>query len=599
MSKLLYSIQEIFGDYLKEQGQFVIPNYQRGYKWEGRDVVKLLEDISKFQPGNGKFYCLQNITIVPAGNHFHVVDGQQRLTTLTVLLALLGRPELVKGKVVFPSNSIRKKTNEFLETYVIGDSAKISSYKWESFIHEQPSFDHQDIAHIFQAYKEAKAWFDRNASIIKSEFLSKLMLDVKIIVNLVTNEANEEKIFGNLNSKRIPLDGADLVRAILITRVAYEEGKRENDIKNIVRVNERRVKIGWELDQINNWWGRADVRDFFSSFIGIRSEELAGQPLFRKEKYPLNLLLLLFAEQKNQAFLNLDFIEQKNHQAIALYKEIIKLNSTFQDWYQDLEIYHYLGFLFNQAEKVQFSKIWEDWVQFEDRVAFKERLKDRIKEAVLDKEDSAFLPFSAHKKNWYDNEPIKLRLIRALILLDVIHASKLHQRLPPKAFKKGQNDIEHIFPQNPKEQKDKKRYLDFLNRYVEGERTFDLSEFDAMKDDEDYQAAIQSYILEKTSSIPTHSIGNLVLLDAGLNRSISNNPYAQKRARVIQHFNEGYFIQPHTFKVFARYFLNETRESQELEHWNKKDIDANAKQIERTINIFFNIQQANLTQHEQ
>src|SRR5680860_480715 len=73
-------------------------------------------------------------------------------------------------------------------------------------------------------------------------------------LNLSNKTSSEEKIFGNLNSKRIPLDGADLVRAVLITRVAKEEGKREADIKNIVRVNERRVKIGWQLDQINNWW---------------------------------------------------------------------------------------------------------------------------------------------------------------------------------------------------------------------------------------------------------------------------------------------------------------------------------------------------------
>ena len=110
-----------------------------------------------------------------------------------------------------------------------------------------------------------------------------------------------------------------------------------------------------------------------------------------------------------------------------------------------------------------------------------------------------------------------------------------------------------------------------------------------MKDEEGYKASIQTYVLEKTASIPTHSIGNLVLLDAGLNRSLGNIPYAQKRARIIQYFNAGNFIQPHTFKVFARYFLQENRESQELEHWGKKDIDANAQQIKNEINMFFNL----------
>ena len=62
------------------------------------------------------------------------------------------------------------------------------------------------------------------------KFKSKLLYDVKFIINYIEGN-QEEKIFSNLNSKRIYLDGSDLVRAILITRVTIEESKKESDIK--------------------------------------------------------------------------------------------------------------------------------------------------------------------------------------------------------------------------------------------------------------------------------------------------------------------------------------------------------------------------------
>jgi hypothetical protein len=53
------------------------------------------------------------------------------------------------------------------------------------------------------------------------------------------------------------------------------------------------------------------------------------------DKYPINLLLLLFAEKKGESKLTLEFIEKNNNNALELYKEIIKLHSTLKDWFND------------------------------------------------------------------------------------------------------------------------------------------------------------------------------------------------------------------------------------------------------------------------
>ena len=76
---------------MNEGEYFNIPEYQRGYKWSAQSITKLLNDIDSFETNGDteKFYCLQNITIVckedKDGKEYNVVDGQQRLTTLSIL----------------------------------------------------------------------------------------------------------------------------------------------------------------------------------------------------------------------------------------------------------------------------------------------------------------------------------------------------------------------------------------------------------------------------------------------------------------------------------------------------------------------------------
>ena len=87
------------------QEQFVVPSYQRGFRWTNQQVEDLLNDIWEFQSTCEKkeqFYCLQPIVVkrLDSGK-WELVDGQQRLTT--ILLILAHRKSLVEelGKPTF------------------------------------------------------------------------------------------------------------------------------------------------------------------------------------------------------------------------------------------------------------------------------------------------------------------------------------------------------------------------------------------------------------------------------------------------------------------------------------------------------------------
>ena len=591
MEELLHSVKSIFD---KEEGllpslnktSYHIPLYQRGYKWTDKQVEKLLDDINNFSGETGKFYCVQNITLVPKKDYLSVVDGQQRLTTMTLILSALQEKDLVKDKLKFPENTIREKTNKFLNDFIL-DSHNVKDLEWEDFVSSEPDFDHQDIFYIHNAYRTIYKWLKENLTIEEIEkFKSKLLYDVKFIINYIEGN-QEEKIFSNLNSKRIYLDGSDLVRAILITRVTIEESKKESDIKNIVRVNERRVRIGWEIDNINYWWSLSEIKKYFNPWMKL---PVKGDVDFNYTTHPINMLLNLFLESEGHSELSLEVIESYSS-AIHLYKKITKLNSTLIDWYDDKEIYHYLGFLFAQKRNnkdFNFKKIWDYWTnEAKTRSNFKKYLLGLIKQEIFG--ENTINQIFAKEKNWYEGD--EKTLVQILLLLDIIEANKPYKdKLKNDAFFKSGNDIEHIFPQNPKgkDLNEKSDFIKFLLKYDNTLENEDLlTNFEQEKENEEYLEDLDKFLDEYTSKYNVHSIGNLVLLDASLNRSISNNPYAYKRKRVLNYFNEGNFINPHTLKVFARYFQDENSSGVDAEYWTKEDIDANENNIKSNLLNFF------------
>ena len=67
--------------------EFVVDSYQRGYRWESKQVKKLLDDLLEFSEKEEGYYCLQPLIVRKISeNKYELIDGQQRLTTLYILL---------------------------------------------------------------------------------------------------------------------------------------------------------------------------------------------------------------------------------------------------------------------------------------------------------------------------------------------------------------------------------------------------------------------------------------------------------------------------------------------------------------------------------
>ena len=179
---------------------FFIPGYQRGYRWTEQQVNDLLNDINEFEPENGSWYCLQPLVVKKTIEKWEVIDGQQRLTTIYLILACLG----VTDKYTIEYET-RKGSMNFLENI---------SEKAQSNI---------DFFYMHKAYKTIEKFFEKED---KEQFEKKLLNNVKFIWYDVGDLDEEKKhnLFGNLNSGKIALTNAELIKALFLNKVGTEKG---------------------------------------------------------------------------------------------------------------------------------------------------------------------------------------------------------------------------------------------------------------------------------------------------------------------------------------------------------------------------------------
>lgn len=610
--KLLCSSKELFDSYL--QGKtYSIPPYQRGYKWDTKDIERLLKDINEFSPNEdlNLFYCLQNITLVESQDSktFNVVDGQQRLTTLTVILSYLNEYELINEKLQY---NVRKETEEFLKEYIFKPNELKNIQNWEQFLENTSikgkDYDYQDVFYLFNAYKAIQTWFETYPNSVTA-MKDKILNHVKLIVNLPKN-IEEQELFENLNGKRVPLDGADLIRALIITRVAKKEiGDIDDSIKQNVLINERRVKIGLMLDRINHWWADENKKNYFHQFTKESKVPDEESISFNDVTYPINHLYKLYVLAYGEGVLDMEFFEKKVIEDVFL-DELQLLQRTMENWCNDKELYHLILFTSIYArEKIkeepvlsfkellhQWKKLYrKDFIRFlKKRIASTEVFNDLINQTERCKEENEKTAFL---ENWYDN-----KLITVSVLLDIISILSSNSTcLPARHFKAYKEDLEHIFPQTPvgdrikdkiKQTQILKEYIDIINQSLSEEEKINIDDCDIDWENQNWKDDIKFRINNRIEKvIPVNSLGNMCVLHESVNRGYENDFFLEKRIDIMRKSQEGFFIRPHVYDAFNKIFLERHDESIDMKmmnRWDRSDILARREYIIKRISNFLN-----------
>ena len=141
--------------------QWTMEHATRFIKWTATEVRQLLDDLNEFEPKENEFYCLQPIIIKVDNDKKELIDGQQRCTTIYLILQYLGQD-------LFDINyQTRKQSAEFLtKIATLGISGE-----WNDWVASYSEKDNVDNYHFFQAYRTIQDWFAKKSEDKKSHFL--------------------------------------------------------------------------------------------------------------------------------------------------------------------------------------------------------------------------------------------------------------------------------------------------------------------------------------------------------------------------------------------------------------------------------------------
>ncbi len=220
-----------------QEKQFVIPIYQRVYSWEKEQCKQLWDDIIK-TGGNDQIegHFIGSIVFVHDGiyttnyNELLIIDGQQRLTTITLLLIAL-RDHLNDEDEFLEKFSCQKIQNRYLISsdekgdkrfkLILSDSDKDTLLSLIDKDKRKPSEPSLKIMENFKFFEE---WIRKNTDKLETIFkgLEKLMV---VEISLERNKDNPQLIFESMNSTGKDLTQTDLIKNYILMGLEPEKQK--------------------------------------------------------------------------------------------------------------------------------------------------------------------------------------------------------------------------------------------------------------------------------------------------------------------------------------------------------------------------------------
>jgi hypothetical protein len=576
----LMSVGELRADASQAALRFYIPAYQRGYRWSPLQVEQLLDDIQEFtrrqNPQPEDFYCLQPLVIKtrPDGD-FEVVDGQQRLTTLLLILRHFN--ERLAEKYRQPIYQLVYETRPSLDVFLAEPT-------------EEAANENVDFFHLYQAIQTIERWFRERDSEVE-EIKSALLNKTKVIWFQLADSDNPVDAFTRLNVGKIPLTNDELIRALLLRRADADE----------LEAASVQLRIAYEWDKLE----KALQSDAFWYF-------LSNKP--GKEQNRIGFLFELFARAKGLPQgaeddpYNIFYTFNERLKAATSedeWQQIKQLYLTLEEWFEDRILYHMVGFLVSEGVLLnELRALSTDCT----KSTFEQRLRHEIYRRAIGED------WPAPPVGQTIRERVAERLgtlsytntrstIKSLLLLfnlaTLLQSRRSNLRFQFDSFKSERWDIEHVrsvTDDKPgrhhervnwlrnclgylKSQKNTKRLREQIGEFLQ------LSQLEATDEvfDPLYEKLL-NYFRETDEGEAEHGIANLTLLDEHTNRSYKNAVFAVKRQRLLDLDQSGIFVPLCTRNVFLKCY------SPRVDHvmfWGEADQNGYEEAITDALTNFF------------
>ena len=563
--------------------RYKISSYQRGYRWKAEEQVQaLLDDVKDFcqqQQQTDEIYCLQPIVVAKGkdekGEFWEVIDGQQRLTTLFLLLHVL------REEVYDIDFEVRVNSARLLTDIVEGKEVDID---------KSP-----DAYFMSEAYKKIKQWVEEQqllSTAFKRKYATTLLDSVQVIwyevalTSATTAEQEKEKIdiFNRLNIGKIPLDDAELLRALFLNHIVGEGTHDDVLLKGIFATEWQEMEYFLQKDDV---WGFLNPED-----KAMRNHILLLFRLVAQAKTSQGRATFCYFENELRKLSH----EERRAKVQDYWKETKRLFAFIRACYNDRHLYHLLGLCFalkaiNLNELHSLSK---DVRKSELCERFKERIKSKFKEVKLeelsyenkradiqrvlllfsvltmDQQDSLSqqrFPFYKYHQNLWSLEHIhaqKSEAVQGNIAEQLANMHKELEELDKAEIPELQSHIKEILPQLTTLQEKKSLNDEDIHKF-----NLLMLNFEALFSDD--------------ASSEMHEMSNMALLTRDDNAALNNSYFLSKRIKLLQLERNGAFIPPCTRNVFLKVYSPIGAPSYK---WGQADREAYLKAMKEVVKEF-------------
>jgi uncharacterized protein with ParB-like and HNH nuclease domain len=564
---------------------FYVAPYQRGYRWGETEINYLLNDI--WQAADNRKYSLQPITVVSntveGEEVWELVDGQQRLTTIYLILTVLNK----RLNKQLPSYSIRYNTRETTASFLqdIREHSLLEDWQeteespvelWEDFTGKNPKRDNIDNFHLFQAYFLISKWFSLKGLEAAEKLAAKLLDNTNLIWYPIAKDGQSvEDRFININAGKIKLTDAELIKALFILKLQRNGDSWDIQQYKIKQLAEEWDTIEKQLHDDNFWYfiNQKDT-DSYQTRIGL-------------------LFDILSSSRKNQS--SYDWFAEKEKRLV--WDDLLNLYHRLTEWYSDLEVYHKVGFLINAG-----IKQLEDLVN-EMKDIRKSEIKQKLDWYIREKmkstkqRDGQRLPRFSFDYLSYEDDRNDCQIFLLLYNIKLLESTFPGQRFPFHLYRSESWSLEHIHPQNPNAIKSKEHakvwLADFSERAneLEGDQKQSFEEtitrlqsgienIDTANITQEIQDKLSEFTEKYKDDFDLHGILNLALLDKQTNSALSNLPFKEKRNSILKHENRRY-IPLGTLNCFLK--KASSKDHLQLEYWSLCDMEGYCDSIKSVL----------------
>lgn len=552
MSKNILTIKEYFN-----RGTFVIPNYQRGYKWgvpnkqDKKCAVSILMDnLIEASVLKQNEYFVQGVTVYEETSanpiDIFLIDGQQRTTTFYLILKYLNYQELP-----IVNYTIREESKYVLNSSHIKNG--VLNFERENSV----DYNLQDIYYFNKAVETIHSKIiqaEKNQNEFSIDNFKTFILDNVKLFYIKIDKEKATRTFTMMNGQKAHMKVDELVKSSILCKSSRsnffptnESSNTNVDFTTKWEVNALRSRYAREWDKWLYWWNRSEVKNFFES-----------------GNNPMGLLLEYYFDTKGHKYSNdkkevassyaeFERLLTEPRDAKKVFKEIRDLQKTFEDLFNNPTTYNYLGLIIKGARIKK--EVLKHFIEYKDsEISLEEYAKWAIcgakhyqimgefKDDEESKEDKALQVFkNLSSPNVYEDfkEDAYKQLLRRNVKIDCDLQRKFDFRLYTK------RSLEHINPKSWEKEEDTK-----LNFH------------------------------ESETNLSVNSIGNLILICSDDNSAFGKLDFEDKKKKYFEVKNCRWSLKLlHSVSVFSK------------EKWDEDSIKSNQESFLKEFKDYYSIQQ--------